>query len=56
MEGFDPLIMKPIDQLSDEERRISEAFKRRMDRRKQAIKSRCNFFEVYRNRDLFEKE
>ena len=48
--------MVSSDRLSLKQRRISEAFKRRMDKRIQTIKTRGNFFEIYRNRDLFTKE
>ena len=56
LDKADPLFMVSSERLSLKQRNISEAFKRRMERRLQTIKARGNFFEIYRNRDLFEKD
>lgn len=36
------------------DRKQSDAFKRTIERRIESIKNKCNFHEVYRNRDLFD--
>ena len=56
LEKLNPVVLKEERHMTAEDRAKSDAFERAFERRKQAIKSRCNFYEVYRNKDLFERD
>ena len=43
---INPLFLKNEAHLTPEERNISEAFKRRTERRIESIKARCDFYEI----------
>ena len=42
--------------MTSEERSFSDAFKRKINRRLELIKSRGNFNEIYRNEKMFDKK
>ena len=56
MDAMNPLFIKNSSHLTAEESSITESFNRRMELRLTAIRSRCNFFEIYRNQELFDKQ
>ena len=43
---LNPLFLKNQEHLTPEESKVSEAFKRRMERRVESIKARCDFNEI----------
>jgi len=56
MDLLDPLLLKNREHLNAEDKAKIEAYKRRLERRVDSIASRCNFFEIYRNKNLFGTE
>lgn len=50
---LDPLLMKNEQHLTQEERRLSNAYSRSLEKRRQGISDRLSYFEILRNRDLF---
>ena len=56
MDELDPLLLKNHDHLNTEDIAKINAYKRRLEKRLDSISSRGNFFEIYRNRNLFNNE
>jgi len=56
IEQLDPLLLKNIDHLTSEDKDKIAAYYRRLGKRIEEITSRCNFFEIYRNKNLFATE
>ena len=50
---LDPVLMKNRDHLTSEELRLSDSYAQILQKRRQGISQRLNFFEIQRNRDLF---
>ena len=53
---LNPLFLKNEAHLTAEESKVSEAFKRRMERRVESIKARCDFNEIQKYKNLFDKK
>ena len=55
LEKLNPIALKEERHMTAEDREKSAAFERTFERRKQAIQKRCNFYEIYRNKALFDE-
>jgi len=53
LENLDPTSLKGSKHMTVEDNQKKAAFVRTLARRIESIDSRCNFYEIYRNKDLF---
>ena len=51
--ALDPVLMKNREHLTAEEHRLSESYGKILQKRRRGIQQRLDFFEIQRNRDLF---
>ena len=51
--ALDPVLMKNREHLTPEENTLSESYSKILQKRRQGIQQRLDFFEIQRNRDLF---
>lgn len=56
LEKLNPVVLKQEKHMTAEDREKVAAFDRSTERRKEAIKNRCNFYEIYRNKDFLGRE
>ena len=52
LDKLNPLVLKEERHMTAEDRENVAAFTRNVERRKESIKNRCNFYEIYRNKDF----